>query len=211
MKQILLATALIALPVGMFSVGMSFFPSRPEQSAAPSLGDLSAMEAIVTDVQALAAKGDMKSAAARITDFETAWDDAQPRLQPINPEAWGMVDGAADAALSAVRAASPDPALVTSTLAALQTALADPVSGRVGTGEVQMVEGVAVSDANGHPIPCEDMLKQAKAGLAAVAADAAKTAAATDLIGKATERCNADDDRNADAFSAGALALTAQN
>ncbi len=212
MKQFFLAVILVAVPVAIFAAACGLMPAPPAAAsvaAAPSLGDLSAMEAIVTDVQAIAAKGDLAAAATRITDFETAWDDAQPKLQPVSPEAWGIVDGAADAALSALRAGTPDAATVAATLAALNTALADPTSGQGAAGTAAMVEGIAVSDANGHPIPCEDLLKQARAALPAVAADAAKTAAATDLITKATERCNADDDRNADTFSAQALHLLA--
>ncbi len=210
MKQFLLAVVLVAVPIAIFAAARSYLPASAAPAATvASLGDLTAMEAIVTDVQSLAAKGDLPAAKARIADLETAWDDAEPTLHPVNPEAWGMVDGAADAALTALRASAPDAAEVAATLTALNAALADPTAGADGSGTAAMVAGIAVTDANGHPIPCEDMLGQAKAGLPAIAADAAKTAAVTDLITKATERCNADDDRNADAFSAQALAALA--
>jgi hypothetical protein len=210
MKQFLLAVILVAIPVAIFAGLRGDLPAAPgAATTVASLGDLSAMEAIVTDVQALAAKGDLPAAKTRIADLETAWDDAEPTLHPISPEAWGMVDGAADAALTALRTAAPDAAQVAATLTALNAALADPTAGADGTGTATMVAGIAVTDANGHPVPCEDLLGQVKAGLAALAPDAARTAIVTDLIARATERCNADDDRNADAFSAQALAALA--
>ena len=71
------------------------------------------------------------------------------------------------------------------------------------------VEGILVSDETGHPLPCEEMIQQVTDSQAsgAVAAD---PAAVEDLVAKATERCNADDDRNSDAFSAKALKALGQ-
>ena len=91
------------------------------------------LQAIVSDVQGLAAKGDLPGAAARITDLETAWDDDQATLQPLNPTARGGVDGLIDTALKSLRVASPDAAAVTSALAALQAGLDNP-GGAAGTG-----------------------------------------------------------------------------
>lgn len=71
------------------------------------------------------------------------------------------------------------------------------------------VGGILVTDETGHPLPCEAMLQQVrdKEASGAVAAD---PAAVEDLVAKATERCNADDDRNSDAFSAKALKALGQ-
>ncbi len=213
MKQFLLAMALIAVAVGAFFGGRAvMMPAAPAEAAANPLGDLSAMAAIVTDVQGIAKSGDLEKAKARIKDLETVWDEAQPTLQPKDPEAWGRVDGAADDALSALRAGSPDAGEVETTLAALQAALADP--GATGTGEsggVQMIGGIAVTDATGHPLPCEAMLKDISAKRAAVTLTAEVAAKVEDLVAKATERCNADDDKNADAFSAQALQALSGN
>jgi hypothetical protein len=209
MKQILLAFLLTAVPVAAFT-GFQVFvvPHQVLAAEAKSLGDLSAMSAIVTDVTALAATGDFAKAQTRITDFETAWDDAEPTLHPLNPEAWGVVDEAADHALKALRKGTPDATKITVTLSALTAALANPTASMVG-GAVGKVSGIDVTDANGHPIPCETMLKTLRDVIAGGKLAADKTAAAADFVTKATERCNADDDVHADEFSAQGLALAA--
>ena len=202
LRQICLAILLIAAPVGVFAAWEIWMVPAPQQASAPNaLGDMGAFKTIVTDVQALTAKGDLAAAATRITDLETAWDDAEDRLRPLDEAQWGGVDGKIDTALKALRATAPQAASVTEALAALQTALDDP-GAAVGTGEVQMVSGIAVTDAGGHPISCEVMLSELASQLALKPnADAAA------LQTKALERCNADDDAHADAFSAQALAL----
>ena len=62
-------------------------------------------------------------ATARIKDLETAWDDDQPTLQPLDDTAWTVLDGQIDSVLTAVRASKPDPATETQTLTALLTSL----------------------------------------------------------------------------------------
>ena len=49
-------------------------------------------------------------AKARIKDLETAWDDDQSTLQPLDETGWTVLDGQIDSALTAVRAGQPDPA-----------------------------------------------------------------------------------------------------
>jgi uncharacterized membrane-anchored protein len=73
----------------------------------------------LADVQA----GDQGAATARIKDLETAWDDDQPSLQPLDDTAWTVLDGQIDHVLKAVRASNPDPATETQTLTALLTSL----------------------------------------------------------------------------------------
>lgn len=127
MKQFLLATALIAVPVAGFSAFQVYAARASTVANAPaaSLGDLSAFTTIVTDVQGIAAKGDLAAAKTRIKDFEIAWDQGEKGLKPLDPEHWRMIDDAADAALTAIRADSPSPAAVSETLAALQASLID--------------------------------------------------------------------------------------
>ena len=211
MKDLLLSLALIALPDGLFTAGYDFLaPVAQAATTAPALGDLSAMASIIADVQKIATTGDFTAAQKRIADFEGAWDDAQPTLQPQNPTAWGMVDGAADAALKAVRAGSPDATKITATLASLQTALADP-SAQGATVAATLVSGIAITDANGHALPCESMLKDLATKLTTAHPAATLQTQITDLQTKALERCNADDDTRADTFSAQGLALLASN
>jgi hypothetical protein len=205
MKQAFLAAALIAAAVALFAAGRMMWPGSAVEVA--SLGNLSAMQAIVRDTAALAKTGNMTAAEARISDLETAWDDAQPVMRAKNPEAWGRVDGAADGAFRTLRAGTPDPAAVDAALITLAATLADPGASAPGTGGVVMVSGIAVTDASGHPLPCEAMLADVNARLAATTMTPEAGQVIADLIVKATERCNADDDRNADTFSAKALAM----
>lgn len=216
MKQILLATALIALPVIGFTA-FQMYATSPVAVAATTpaatdpLGDLSAMKKIISDVETIAATGDLVAAEKRITDYETAWDDAAGKLRAMDSNAWGNVDQASDDALGALRAPKPVAADVTATLAALATSLDNPgnAAGTAPAGGVALVSGIAVTDEAGRALPCEVMLKQVAAGLATTAIAAADKAAATDFQTKGLERCNADDDARADGFSAQALALLA--
>ena len=124
MKQILLATALIALPVAAFS-GYKLFqaPATADAQVSAGLGDTSAFAMIITDVQTFADKGDIAAAKTRITDFEIAWDENAKGLRPMDLATWGAIDGAADTAMKAVRAGTPDATAINVALAALQTSL----------------------------------------------------------------------------------------
>ena len=76
-------------------------------------------EDTLTKVQA----GDQSGATARIKDLETAWDDDQATLQPMDDTGWTVLDGQIDDVLTALRASNPDPAAEKHTLTALLTAL----------------------------------------------------------------------------------------
>ena len=209
MKQLFLALALIALPIGLFAAAERAFAPAAAPHQASALGAMADLKAIVADTSALVAKPDLTAATARITDFETAWDDQEPSLRPMAEEDWGRVDSAADGAISALRAANPDAQAAAAALTTLAATLADPTgTGAPGSGP-QMVSGIAVTDASGHPIPCEDMLTAVRGGLAGATLDDTGKAQVADLQAQATERCNADDDAHADAFSAQALAALA--
>lgn len=208
MRQLLLATALIAVPVTGFTfVEMSLNPPTPTLVvAAAPLGDLTAFETIAADIRTIAATGDLKAAEMRATDLETAWDQAQPTLRPMDTAAWGAVDGAADGVFTALRSRTPTAAEVEAALTALDAALQDPVPQAASGGPV-LVAGIAVTDDTGRALPCEVMLGTLRDQLAATPLDGEAATQATDFQAKALERCNADDDRNADAFTAQALAL----
>src|SRR5262245_16832545 len=106
MRQFLLALVLIAVPVALFT-GYEIYRPGAAIAASSGLGDLSQFKTIIADVQALADKGDMAGAAKRITDFESAWDQAETAIRPLDQAAWGNIDSAADAALRAVRSSPP--------------------------------------------------------------------------------------------------------
>ena len=214
MKQLLLATALIVVPVGAFTAFNLYVsgPSVGAATAAPAtgLGDVSAFSSIITDIQAIAAKGDLAAAKARIKDFETAWDDQAATLRALDGNAWGTIDDAADAALAALRAGTPDAAAVDTTLTALQLTLTSTVADPSAPVAANLVSGITVTDANGRALPCEVMLKSVADGLTTAKLSDADRTAAVDFQTKALERCNADDDQRADEFSAQALALVSK-
>lgn len=124
-KHIALAVALIAAPVAIFS-GYEMYSVKSAEAASTGLGDLSAFKAIIADVEALVEKGDMGGAAKRITDWETAWDQAETAVRPLNQTQWGNIDQASDGALSAVRKTNPDQAAAKAALATLMATLNDP-------------------------------------------------------------------------------------
>ena len=77
-------------------------------SSTKPLGDLSAFRKIANDMLKLVRVGDMSGAKARAGDLETAWDNAQPRLKPMNTEKWTLMDNAIDDVLKKVRAVKPN-------------------------------------------------------------------------------------------------------
>jgi len=205
-RHFLMAIVLIALPVAVF-FGIYRWQYPP---ATAGLGDMSTFAAIVAEVQSIADKGNLPAAAGRIRDLEAAWDEGEATLQPANPAQWGAVDDAIDMALKSLRAGTPDVAAVGLALASLQTVLADPALATGTAVGASSVAGVAVTDETGHALPCETMLAMVHDKLAGTAWPAEKGATVADLLAKATERCNADDDKTADTFSAQALAALGQ-
>ncbi len=75
------------------------------------------------DTLTLVQAGNSAEAATRITDLETAWDQDQPTLEPLDGTGWAVLDGQIDKALRAVRASSPDPSAQTTALTTLLTTL----------------------------------------------------------------------------------------
>lgn len=74
-----------------------------------ALGDLSTFRAITTDTLARLNAGDQSGATSRVTDLETAWDQAQGRLQARDEPAWTRIGGKIDSVLQELRAGTPDP------------------------------------------------------------------------------------------------------
>lgn len=78
---------------------------------------------IAEDTLAKVRAGDQSGASARIKDLETAWDNDQSTLQPLDETAWHVLDGQIDRVLKALQASKPDPATETQTLNSLLRAL----------------------------------------------------------------------------------------
>lgn len=98
----------VILPLMLASiVGSLASTQQAFATAANKLGDLASFQTIANDTLSLVDKGDLASAQKRITDFETAWDRAEPDLYPKDKTAWGAIDDAADGAISSLRAAKP--------------------------------------------------------------------------------------------------------
>ena len=105
-------------------------PTAPAMTLAPGqltahfpASDVAKFRAIVQATLAKVQTGDQSGAKARITNLETAWDDNESNLKPMDKDAWGVIDRQIDSALKAVRTRNPDPATETHTLNELLTDL----------------------------------------------------------------------------------------
>jgi uncharacterized membrane-anchored protein len=96
----------------------------PQQATAsfPST-DVTEFRTISQDTLDLVLSGDQAGAANRATDLETAWDDAQTTLEPLDETAWTFLDSEIDDALSAVRDSNTDATAQQDALGALITSL----------------------------------------------------------------------------------------
>ncbi len=134
--------AVVAVATGALLVGAAAQPHRtlasdeesgssvnatlaPGQSATAHFptADVAKFRTIAADSLTKVQAGDQAAATARIKDLETAWDDAQPTLQPMDDASWTVLDGQIDSVLKALRASSPDPAAETQTLTTLLASL----------------------------------------------------------------------------------------
>ena len=99
-------------------------PLAPGQASAKfPASDVANFRTITADTLAKLQAGDQGGATTRIKDLETAWDDAQPRLQPIDETTWTAIDGRIDTALKALRSTTPDLATEKTALTNLLSAL----------------------------------------------------------------------------------------
>ena len=90
-------------------------------ATASPLGDMSEFVVITQDTLDLLTAGKQADATTRITDLESAWDNAQATLKRRNPNAWTAVDDKIDAVLRELRSTTPDPTTETTALQALLT------------------------------------------------------------------------------------------
>jgi hypothetical protein len=205
LRNLALSATLIAVPAAGFALAETLLSPAAQTTAAaqaPGLGDLSAYKTIVADTQTIAATGDFTAAEHRITDLEALWDQNASALRQADRTAWNSVDAAADDAFSALRAGTPDGATVTAALATLAATLETPAPS-AASEPIQYVSGIAVTDETGRARPCEELIGELRIQIGT----RTPSADVTDLQSRALERCNADDDAHANAFSAQALAL----
>jgi len=123
MKKLAVALALLA-PLSL--IPTAYIAPVYAAASISALGDLSSYEAIASDTLALVQSGDLAGAEQRITDFESAWDKAEPTMRPLNIDQWGVVDDAADQAIGSLRAAAPVASEVETAVSGLIAALQNP-------------------------------------------------------------------------------------
>lgn len=96
-------------------------PGQPTAAFPPA--EVARFRSITQDTLSKLQAGDQGGAQTRITDLETAWDDDESKLKPMDRNAWHTLDKQIDGVLAAVRARTPNPAIETQQLTALLTAL----------------------------------------------------------------------------------------
>ncbi|GAB2643995.1 hypothetical protein ABI214_12330 [Prescottella soli] len=103
------------------TVTTTLTPGQADAHFAPA--EIAKFRTIAQDTLTSVQAGDQAGARARVKDLETAWDDDEATLRPLDETTWHVVDGRIDSVLGAVRAGKPDTATETQTLTALLTAL----------------------------------------------------------------------------------------
>jgi hypothetical protein len=124
MRRLLFAAALLTMPVTVLT--LTPVTSAIAATTISKLGDLSSMRKIVADTLDLVKAGNIKAAVQRITDYETAWDKNQAKLQKRDKATWTKLDEASDIALSSVRYPSATPEEMQRDLSSLIALLDNP-------------------------------------------------------------------------------------
>jgi uncharacterized membrane-anchored protein len=120
--QVVLVVAVLVLAAGS---GYYWRTSQLRNQAAASLsptaplGDLSAFQKIAEDTLGFVRAGDLSRAKSRVGDLEFAWDNAEARLRPMNPEKWSLVDGSIDIVLRKLRSVRQNAAACSASLESL--------------------------------------------------------------------------------------------
>ena len=117
-KSELAAEPTAAAPAGQDGAGTA----RPTMAQSP-LGDLSSFRVITQDTANLLDAGQQSAATTRVTDLETAWDNAEARLKPRDKTAWTSIDKKIDTVLRELRSTNPQPASEKTALTTLLGAL----------------------------------------------------------------------------------------
>lgn len=102
---------------GSTATSVKMAPGQAIAKFPPS--DVTEFRTITQDTLTKLQAGDQSGATTRIKDLETAWDDDQSSLQPMDPTAWTVLDNQIDDVLNALRAKTPDRTAETQSLNAL--------------------------------------------------------------------------------------------
>ena len=97
----------------------------PPGQAATSFptAEITKFRTIAADTLTKVQQGNHAAATTRVKDLETAWDDDEATLKPMDKPGWTVLDGRIDKVLKAIRASNPDPTTETQTLTDLLTEL----------------------------------------------------------------------------------------
>ena len=87
------------------------------------VGDVTTFRTLTQDMLTKVKANDQAGATAAAKKLETAWDDAQPTLEPMDGGTWTAIDGRIDAVLTSIRGLDPDPTTEAQTLDDLLSAL----------------------------------------------------------------------------------------
>jgi uncharacterized membrane-anchored protein len=104
------------------SVNVTLAPGQSATAKFPP-AEVAKFRVVVADTLAKLQAGDQSGATARIKDLETAWDDDQSSLEPMDDIGWAVLDGQIDSTLTALRAKKPDLAEEKQTVSTLLTSL----------------------------------------------------------------------------------------
>jgi len=102
---------------GSTATSVTMAPGQAIAKFPPS--EVTKFRTITEDTLTKLQAGDQAGATTRIKDLETAWDDDQSSLQPMDPTAWTVLDNQIDDVLNALRADKPDRTAETQSLNAL--------------------------------------------------------------------------------------------
>jgi uncharacterized membrane-anchored protein len=168
--QVVVVVALLLVVGGSgYYVRRSQLRNEAAASVSPTapLGDLSAFRKIAEDMLSLVRAGDMSGAKSRADDLETAWDNAQARLRPMNPDKWTLMDNAIDDVLKKVRSTQTNGAESSASLEKFITVI-DTLGSEKSQVQNQAPPAVAstkpLGDLSAFRKIAEDMLRMVRAG-----------------------------------------------
>jgi uncharacterized membrane-anchored protein len=115
------ATAANEEETGASPVIATLSPGEADSHFPPA--EITKFRTIAQDTLSKVHAGDQAAATARVKDLETAWDDDESTLRPMDETTWHALDAEIDGVLQALRASKPDPATETQTLTALLNSL----------------------------------------------------------------------------------------